>query len=586
MSRLLTGLAVCPLELTMNLLLHPNHSKRPDTDAKTRDLLNQVIGFFEHKGLAQIKADDQSGHWYQDFLTFVKEHQVFATLLTPQGYGAPDARWDMRRIAAMSEILGYYGLSYWYTWQVSILGLGPIWMSPNEALKKRTAGLLQEGGIFAFGLSEKEHGADLYATQMQLSHASAGHYTASGDKYYIGNGNKAALVSVFGKHAETGEYVFFAVDSQHAKFQATRKIETSGVRQAYVAAFTLNQYPLTDADILASGDDAWDSALNTVNIGKYQLGWASIGICTHALYEAVGHAARRHLYGNPVTDFPHVKVLLTEAYTRLIAMKLFALRACDYMRSASSEDRRYLLYNPIQKMKVTMEGELVVELLHQVIAAKGFEQDTYFEMAIRDIGMLPKLEGTVHVNVALVTKFMQNFLFLPKDYPPVPKRDDATNDSFLFNQGPTKGLGKVSFHDYRLAFAGSSSANRDIFLEQVAALSDFLKSAPPSPAQSKNLDYTLQLGELFTLVPYAQLIAENQRFYPVGEDTMELIYRLLITDFSRFAVRFYCSQDHDEKQQALILKMVRKPQLNEAAFDRVWAEQVYPLKDAYKGSAS
>ena len=58
-----------------------------------------------------------------------------------------------------------------------------------------------------------------------------------------------------------------------------------------------------------------------------------------------------------VTDFPHVKRLFTDAYARLVAMKLVALRACDYMRSASREDRRYLLYNPIVKMKVTTEGE-------------------------------------------------------------------------------------------------------------------------------------------------------------------------------------------------------------------------------------
>ena len=37
----------------------------------------------------------------------------------------------------------------------------------------------------------------------------------------------------------------------------------------------------------------------------------------------------------------------------MAAMKLFALRAADYMRSASRQDRRYLLYNPVVKMKVT-----------------------------------------------------------------------------------------------------------------------------------------------------------------------------------------------------------------------------------------
>jgi len=36
-----------------------------------------------------------------------------------------------------------------------------------------------------------------------------GSYRASGGKYYIGNANQAAMVSTFGKMADSGEYIFF-----------------------------------------------------------------------------------------------------------------------------------------------------------------------------------------------------------------------------------------------------------------------------------------------------------------------------------------------------------------------------------------
>ena len=117
-------------------------------------------------------------------------------------------------------------------------------------------------------------------------------------------------------------------------------------------------------------------------------------------------------------------------------MKLFALRAADYMRVASPQDRRYLLYNPVVKMKVTTQGEKVINLLWDVIAAKGFESDTYFEMAARDIRALPKLEGTVHVNIALIVKFMANYFFNPAEYPPCGAAvRGAGNDDSLFPTG-------------------------------------------------------------------------------------------------------------------------------------------------------
>ena len=78
------------------------------------------------------------------------------------------------------------------------------------------------------------------------------------------------------------------------------------------------------------------------------------------------------------------------------------------MRSASADDRRYLLYNPMVKMKVTTQGEEVINHLWDIIAAKGFEKNMYFEAATRDIRAFPKLEGTVHVNMALIIKFMKN----------------------------------------------------------------------------------------------------------------------------------------------------------------------------------
>jgi hypothetical protein len=45
-----------------------------------------------------------------------------------------------------------------------------------------------------------------------------------------------------------------------------------------VAEYALNGYPITDDDILSTGRDAWDAALNTVNVGKFNLGWGAIGI--------------------------------------------------------------------------------------------------------------------------------------------------------------------------------------------------------------------------------------------------------------------------------------------------------------------
>lgn len=563
------------------ILFNPKQLAVSHPDPVVREIVEKTVAFFEAKGKKKLKEDDLERVWYQDFIDFVRDEKIFATLLTPAGYGGDDCRWDTSRLCVFNEVVAFYGLCYWYVWQVSILGLGPVWMSRNEEVRRKTAALLQEGAIFAFGLSEKEHGADIYSTDMELIPNGEGSYLARGDKYYIGNGNEAALVSTFGRIPGSGEYVFFAVNSKHDAYQCVKNITAT---QSYVSEFVLNDYPISEADIISRGEHAWDSSLNTVNIGKYNLGWASIGICTHAFYEAINHASNRRLYDRMVTDFPHVKQMFTDAYARLVAMKLFALRAADYFRCASAEDRRYLLYNPVMKMKVTTQGEEVINLLWDVIAAKGFEKDTYFDTAARDIRALPKLEGTVHVNIALILKFMTNYFFNPAPYQPVPRRLEAVNDDFLFDQGPTKGLGSIRFHDYRQVYDGCRLANVRIFVGQIEAFAGFLRATPPDQAQQRDIDFMLALGEIFTLVVYGQLVLENAALLGINNDLLAQIFDFMVRDFAKFALQLYSKPSSTPAQMDRCLGMIAKPELAPDRYGRVWQEQVLSLSGSYEMS--
>lgn len=561
------------------MLLHPKNETFEHLDPRSREIMLKTVAFFENKGKEKLKHDDHERVWYADFLEFLKKEKVFATLLTPTPYGEGDKRWDTYRNCAFNEILGFYGLQYWYTWQVTILGLGPIWMGNNEKVKEKTARLLEEGGIFAFGLSEKAHGADLYSSEMALTPLSEGQYVADGGKYYIGNANQAALVSTFAKNSETGDYVFFVVETDHENYECVKNVVNS---QNYVAEYALQAYPITDDEILSTGREAWDSALNTINVGKYNLGWASIGICTHAFYEAITHASNRKLFNHRVTDFPHIRQFFVDAWTRLAAMKMFAHRASDYMRAASEKDRRYLLYNPMVKMKVTTQGEEVINLLWDVIAAKGFEKDMFFEMAARDIRALPKLEGTVHVNMALIIKFMANYFFNPAQFPKIPKKDDPTNDDFLFNQGATRGLGKIQFHDSALAYNSLDLPNLAVFKEQIEVLKEFLLTATPSKEQARDIDFLLNLGELFTLVAYGQLLIEKAKIEAVENDVMDQIFDFMVRDFSKFALQLYSKTGSTEPQMALCLKMIKKPVVDLERFNQVWENHIAGLDGTYE----
>ncbi|MCX5335833.1 acyl-CoA dehydrogenase family protein [Streptomyces sp. NBC_00140] len=567
------------------LLFNPRTYDPAHFDPETRRLLRATVDWFEERGKRQLIEDYRTRAWLGDFLAFAAKENLFATFLTPSSAapeGAPDKRWDTARIAALNEILGFYGLDYWYAWQVTILGLGPVWQSENTAARDRAAELLAQGEVFAFGLSEKVHGADIYSTDMLLTPDGDGGFRATGSKYYIGNGNAAGLVSVFGRRTDVegpDGYVFFAADSRHPNYHLVKNVVDSS---KFVSEFRLEDYPVTAEDVLHTGRAAFDAALNTVNVGKFNLCTASIGICEHAMYEAVTHAHNRVLYGRPVTAFPHVRRELTDAYVRLVGMKLFSDRAVDYFRSAGPDDRRYLLFNPMTKMKVTTEGEKVIDLMWDVIAAKGFEKDNYFGQAAVEIRGLPKLEGTVHVNLALILKFMRSHLLDPADYPSVPARLDAADDDFLFRQGPARGLGSVRFHDWRPAFdAYAHLPNVARLREQADALCEFVASAGPDAEQSRDLDLVLSIGQLFALVVHGELVLEQAALTGLDEDVLDELFAVLVRDFSGHAVELHGKDSATEEQQEWALSSVRRPVVDPARTQRVW-QRVEALSGAYE----
>ena len=582
------GHIVPTMPTSSDLLLNPNRFDPERLDPESRRQLRALIEWFEERGKERLLRDDLEATWVTDFLEFVKQERLFATFLTPSEFadGDADKRWDTSRNAVLSEILGFYGLAYWYAEQVTILGLGPIWQSDNIKAKERAAAQLEAGGVMAFALSEREHGADIYNTDMLLTPAAEDDddgvvFRASGEKYYIGNGNVAGMVSVFCRRTDVegaDGYIWFVADSGHPNYELLGNVVHG---QMFVSNFALNDYPVHEEDILCTGPDAFSAALNTVNVGKFNLCSGSIGMCEHAFYEAITHANNRILYGNPVTDFPHVRASFVDAYARLIAMKTFSDRAIDYFRSASLEDRRYLLFNPVTKSKVTSEGEKVVTLLWDVLAAKGFEKNTYFCEVARLIGALPRLEGTVHVNVAQILKFMPNYMFNPAEYPEIGTRNDPADDVFFWSQGPARGASKVQFADWAPIYEKNSDiANVARFYEQVQALKELLTTAAPDADQQKDLDFVLVIGHLFTLVVYGQLMLEQAELIGLDRDLVDQIFDIQVRDFSGYAIALHGKPSSTPAQQAWALSAVRKPVADAARFDRVW-EQVKGYDGAY-----
>ena len=158
---------------------------------------------------------------------------------------------------------------------------------------------------------------------------------------------------------------------------------------------------------------------------------------------------------------------------------------------------------------------------------------------------------------------------------------DGSNDSFLFNQGPTKGLGAIKFHDYNIAYNSIELPNLTVFKEQIMLFKEMAMKAPPSKEQTKDIDFLLTVGEMFTLVVYGQLILENAKIYGIADEVLDQIFDFMVRDFSKFALQMYAKPSSSAGQMEQCLKMIKKSVVDDVRYQKVWNEHVLPMKDQY-----
>jgi len=90
------------------------------------------------------------------------------------------------------------------------------------------------------------------------------------------------------------------------------------------------------------------------------------------------------------------------------------------------------------------------------------------------------------------------------------------------------------------------------------------------------------VGQLFALVPYAQLILEEAPLSAVDETLIDEIFGLLVRDFNVYAVELNDKPSTTDEQARFAMRMIRRPAHDPARYDRVWKEHVLPLNGAYE----
>ncbi|MBD9727468.1 acyl-CoA dehydrogenase [Streptomyces caniscabiei] len=285
----------------------------------------------------------------------------------------------------------------------TFLGAAPVWVAGTPAQATRLAAHVRAGEPVCWGLTERDHGADLLAGELTATPHETGDEAAgggvgitaggagagdggvragapggwrlTGEKWLINNATRAALACVLARTDPAGGargFSLFLVDRRElpdGTWRSLPKVRTHGIRGADISGFTLDGAPVPADALVGEEGDGIPVVLKTLQLTRVACAALSLGAADHALGLARDFAAGRELYGRRLADVPHVRRILGRAAAAALTAEAVGLLSA---RSVHTLPGELSAISAITKAYVPTLTQETLGSLGELLGVRGF----------------------------------------------------------------------------------------------------------------------------------------------------------------------------------------------------------------------
>lgn len=287
----------------------------------------------------------------------------------------------------------------------SSLGLEPLILSDNEALKKRIfTQVLVEGSRVSFATSEPTMGSDV-AGMRCLAQDAGDHYLLTGTKYWITNGGASHFMSVFATvdpKAGHGGIGAFLVDMRCHGITVGKPIPKLGQRCSNTVGVRFDKVKVPKANVLAEPGKGFVLAMKTFSRTRPIIGAFAVGAARSAMEFALDYVRKRRAFGSHLAGFQALQFKLAEMYQKVETARLLTWKAAW----KADEGQDPTIAASIAKFYATEAAWEVVDEAMQLLGGYGYTKMFPMEKFMRDIRLLRIYEGTSEIQRLIVSGWL------------------------------------------------------------------------------------------------------------------------------------------------------------------------------------
>lgn len=274
----------------------------------------------------------------------------------------------------------------------------------SEAQKEKYLGLVGEGKIGAFCLTEADAGSDASRIRTKAVKTDDG-YIITGTKAFISNvgpnaGDYLIILALTNPEEGAKGVTAFLLDRNTEGLSVGKQEDKMGQRGAPVSEIVLNNCKVGEDQILGKVGEGFKIAMEGLDGGRISIASVAYGLGYEALQLAIKYGKERVQFGKPIIKNQGLEWYISDMGTKLEASRLLILNAAGMRDNGDNITKEAAM----AKYYATEVASFVADLSLQIHGGYGYMKEYAIERIYRDVRLTRIYEGTSEIQKLVIAR--------------------------------------------------------------------------------------------------------------------------------------------------------------------------------------